>query len=187
MQFRYFRSHGNTGIVDRPLDETVKRTLPALLLSVILAFAGASPAAEAETDLVLENGAGRVLFSRPVRLGDRFSIVFTHSLALSRVEEVYEVTGRDEFRLRETIYEDFGAGLPHEEAPGQRMEFANGRIRLGGYTMRFEELHLRVGHIADHRLEIDGIVVLHFNQVERPGGGIRLCVTRGPPTSDGSP
>ncbi len=155
--------------------------LTILLAALPAVPVAAADAAEAGPLLVLESGTGETLFSRPVRVGCRFSVVFTHSLALSRVEEIYEVTAPDEFHLRETVYEDFGAGLPHEEAPGQRMEFSNGRIRLRGYDVRFGELRLRVGHIADHRLAIKGVEVVHLSDLIRPGGEVRLFVTRGPP------
>ena len=161
----------------------MKKKILVILLPMLLAFAGASSFAGTETILVLKNGAGQALFSQVVSIGVRFSIVFIHSLALSRVEEIYEITGPDEFHLRETIYEDFGSGLPHMEQPGQRMEFANGRIRLSGYNLRFRELHLRVGYISDHRLTIGGIESAHLVDLERPGGEIRICVTRSPPES----
>ena len=103
-------------------------------------------------------------------------MVFTHSVAKSRVEEVFEAAGTGRFHLRETLYADFGAGLPHEELPGQRMEFADGRIRLTGYDLQFQELQLRVGHIANHRFEIMGVEVVRLSELYRPGGLAKVAV-----------
>ena len=130
--------------------------------------------------LVVENAAGENLYAKTVKPGDRFSIVFTHSYARSRVEEVFEVTGSGEFTLRETVYADFGAGLPHEETAGYTMSFSDGKIRLQGYDTRFNELRLRVGHIADHRLEFPAAPPQRLAMLARPGAELRLAVTARP-------
>lgn len=137
-----------------------------------------------EIALLARNAAGRILLTVPVRIGERFSIVFTHSLALSRVEEVFAITSAEEFRLRETIYEDFGAGLPHEETPEQRLEFRDGHIRRDGYDMAFRELQLRVGHIADHHLIVGAAAPVRLADLERPGGQISLSVGMLPAASE---
>lgn len=128
------------------------------------------------TALVIDDASGRRLFAKTMRKGDFFSIAFTHSVAKSRVEEVFEITGGDEFRLRETLYADFGAGLPHEEMPGQHMEFSDGRIKLDGYDSKFNELRLRVGHIANHQLELSDEAPLPLARLASPGSELRVAV-----------
>ncbi|MCC8190038.1 MAG: DUF1850 domain-containing protein [Planctomycetes bacterium] len=153
-----------------------KRKACRIILAAAIAIALAAGFCLRGQSLVLTDSAGRSLLRRTVGIGDRFSIVFTHSLARSRVEEVFEVTRADEFRLRETVYADFGAGLPHEETAEQRMAFADGRIRRTGYDMPFRDLWLRVGHIADHRLEFTAEDSLRLAELDRPGAAVRLAV-----------
>jgi hypothetical protein len=147
-----------------------------------LLFFWALPASAAEsTSLVLSDHDGTRLFSAVAEPGDRFSIVFTHSLMLSRVEEVFEATPDGRFRLVETRYEDFGAGLPYEEQPGQKMRFENGQIILDGYTAVFPHLWIRVGHIADHRLVTPAGETVHLNTLTRPGAAVKIRIeTRDP-------
>ena len=150
-----------------------RRFLVFLLLFWIAAHAAS--ALEAQR-LVLFDRNGTRLFTRDVRPGDRFAIVFTHSLALSTVEEVFETIPCSRFRLIETRYEDFGAGLPHEEMPGQTMRFENGRIILDGYTAEFDELWLRVGHIANHRLVAPSGESICLRDLAEPGQAVRIAI-----------
>lgn len=158
----------------RPLTEFF-RSLPLLLL-LFMGAAAAREAAAPPLTLVLSDADGRTVFSQPVTAGERFSVVFTHSLALSRVEEIFEVMAKPEFRLRETVYADFGAGLPHEELPGLRMEFGDGRIRLSGYDVLFQDVWLRIGYIADHRLLTPDGREIRLADLRHPGQAIRICV-----------
>ncbi len=152
---------------------------PAVLLALLLLFR-AFPARAAEPPeppaLVLSGSDGTRLFSAAARPGDRFSIVFTHSLMLSRVEEVFEALPDGRFRLVETRYKDFGAGLPHEELPGQTMRFENGEIILDGYTAVFPHVWLRVGHVADHRLVAPSGETVHLNTLARPGAAVKMSI-----------
>ncbi len=159
------------------------RRLVLLLLLPLLVLWGAAVAGEetapAGQSLVLTDKDGETVSCTPVAVGERFAVVFTHSLALSRVEEIYEVMPEGEFRLRETLYADFGAGLPHEERPGLKMEFGNGRIRLSGYDVPFREVWLRIGHIADHRLVTPAGREIRLADFRRPGSAIRMQVVEG--------
>ena len=182
---RYLRRRGipgpllgiaRSGFVEKA--ETSSRWLIIIAIAILIAAMvflahGRWPRGQA---LVLEDGAGRTLYSRPVEMGEVFTTGFTHSLAKSLVEEMYEVTAPDEFRLRETRYADFGAGLPHEETPGLRMEFGDGRIRLSGYDVKFGEVQIRVGHIANHYLLFADGRRVHLADLMRPGGMVRMTL-----------
>ncbi len=126
--------------------------------------------------LVLSDADGTRLFTARANPGDRFSIVFTHSHALSRVEEVFEVLPGGRFRLTETRYADFGAGLPHEETPGLSMRFGDGRIILSGYDREFADLWLRVGRVADHRLITPEGETIHLNTLAEPGTAVQVTI-----------
>lgn len=126
--------------------------------------------------LTLTGREGRAPVVLAARAGEFFTIAFVHSHAKSVVEEKFEIMGPGEFRLRETIYGDFGAGLPHEELPGQRMTFADGRIRLTGYDVPFAVLHLRVGRIADHTIRVGEGETIHLDRWFPPGAEVRVTI-----------
>lgn len=154
-----------------------KRFQRTILVSILLLGAAAHRAAALDVQsLVLSNRNGARLFSHEVSPGDRFTIMFMHSLALSTVEEVFEAIPDGRFRLVETRYEDFGAGLPHEEMPGQTMRFEDGRIILDGYTAEFDELWLRVGHIANHRLVVRSGEIIPLRDLAKPGQAVRIAI-----------
>lgn len=102
-------------------------------------------------DLVLKNEEGRVLFSCPVDEGFSFGIRYTHSVAKSPVEDWFRVS-RHVIFLEKTVYQDFGAGLPHNPGPGQTMTTGQGRIVISGYHRALPSFDVRVGRIARHTL-----------------------------------
>lgn len=126
--------------------------------------------------LVVEDAAGKTLFKNRVSEGCHFTIRFIHSVARSPVEEKFEIIGPGEFRLRETVYSDFGAGMP-EQTSGQTMTFEDGKIRLSGYDVAFSDLRLRVGHVADHTIIMDDGGTFRLIEALRPGAEVRLAVT----------
>ena len=131
-----------------------RRSLCAWIVSVGVLLAGAVwwQTFCANTPwLRAHNAQGTVLFSCPLPQGQEFGIRFTHSVARSPVEEWFVPQGTD-IALRRTVYQDFGAGLPHEAAEGQRMVFGDGRIELSGFTLVLPRLEVRVGRVAGHEL-----------------------------------
>lgn len=126
----------------------------ALLCLCMLLWAGAARAASpAGTDgvLVLKNADGAVLFSCPARDGLTFGIRYIHSVAKSPVEDWFRVSHQTIF-LEKTVYQDFGAGLPHTPGPGQTMSTGDGHIIISGYHKALPSFDVRVGRIAQHTL-----------------------------------
>lgn len=105
--------------------------------------------------LTVRNEAGVIVFSNPLSAGQEFGIRFVHSVALSPVEEWF-VAEDGLLALQRTVYQDFGAGLPHEAAKGQRMTFAQGQIVLSGFTLKLAQMDVRVGRVAEHQLLLTG-------------------------------
>ena len=110
----------------------------ALLCLCTLLWAGAARAASpdgADGDLVLKNADGAVLFSCPAREGLSFGIRYIHSVAKSPVEDWFRVSQQTIF-LEKTVYQDFGAGLPHTSGAGadhvhRRRAHCNQRLSQG--------------------------------------------------------
>lgn len=108
-------------------------------------------AEDGTADLVLKDARGTVLFACPAREGFVFGIRYIHSVAKSPVEDWFCVTQNVIF-LEKTIYQDFGAGLPHNPGPGQTMTTADGHIVINGYHRALPSFEVRVGRIAQHVL-----------------------------------
>lgn len=111
------------------------------------------PAAQGNTacHLVLKNADGAVLFSCQAVNGLSFGIRYIHSVAQSPVEDWFRVSQGMIF-LEKTVYQDFGAGLPHAPEPGQTMSTGGGHIVISGYHKALPSFDVRVGRIARHTL-----------------------------------
>lgn len=129
--------------------------------------------------LVLRDSGGKELFSRPAPDGSRFAIRYRHSVALSPVEDWFSVSGGCIY-LEKTVYQDFGAGLPHQPGPGQRMYTENGKVVISGYHMALPSFDVRVGRVADHTLllpEGEGMLEeIPLNTLLEPGQAITLTI-----------
>ena len=121
------------------------------LLAVTACTQTANAPQTAPQSLVLLGENGEPLFTCPAEEGFVFGIRFTHSVALSPVEEWFSVRG-GVIHLDKTVYQDFGAGLPHYPEPGQTMTAENGRIVIFGYDRPLPSFTQRVGRIANHAL-----------------------------------
>ena len=113
------------------------------------------------------------------RDGSEFAIRYRHSVALSPVEDWFSVSGGCIY-LEKTVYQDFGAGLPHQPGPGQRMYTENGKVVISGYHMALPSFDVRVGRVANHTLllpeEGGGQKEIPLNSLLEPGQAITLTV-----------
>lgn len=125
------------------------REIPAALALCLLAACARPEPAIQNLALFAENGEH--LFTCPAPEGFAFGIRFTHSVALSPVEDWFSVKD-GVIHLDKTVYQDFGAGLPHEPEPGQTMKTEGGHIVISGYDRALPSFTVRVGRIANHSL-----------------------------------
>ncbi|MDE7241351.1 MAG: DUF1850 domain-containing protein [Desulfovibrio sp.] len=126
--------------------------LAALILGAALLLPPAAGAAdEGAGELCVLDAAGAVAGAWPLEEGQGFAIRYTHSVALTPVEDHFLI--RDGIiHLDKTVYQDFGAGLPSVPEPGQRMSTGDGRIVMSGYARPLESFDVRVGRVAGHTL-----------------------------------
>lgn len=104
--------------------------------------------------LCVRNAAKELVFFSSLPQSQLFCIRFIHSVAKSPVEEWFRVRS-GQIVLESTVYQDFGAGLPHEAGKGQRMDFDKGLVRISGYDLPIAPLVVRVGRIAGHTLLLE--------------------------------
>ncbi len=132
------------------------------------------------TWLLSRDASGNLVSLIPLQEGDEFAIRFTHSVALTPVEEWFEAHD-GQITLRRTVYEDFGAGLPHDAQSGQLMSVENGKISLTGYDLVIPTLYVRVGRIAKHALLYpqlfgDGYSSIYLEKWEAQGKAMAFSI-----------
>lgn len=145
---------------DIPLGTKLKVQAPcwlcrSALLGVISIIAVASLAYwGVKPTLCVRNAAKELVLFSSLPAGQDFCIRFIHSVAKSPVEEWFY--GQDgTIVLDRTVYQDFGAGLPHEAGVGQRMEFLDDVMQITGYDVALADLTVRVGRVAEHSLLLE--------------------------------
>ncbi|MCR4426287.1 MAG: DUF1850 domain-containing protein [Firmicutes bacterium] len=139
-----------------------------------LALALATGFVPAFPRLVVRTQAGTVLAAQPATPGCEISIRFTHSVARTPVLETLVVEG-NRLKLRETLYQDFGAGLPSELGPGEEMSLEPDGVRITGMSRYFDHVRFHVGGIARHQV-ILGDRVLDLADLVGPGTQIDITV-----------
>ncbi|OPZ61878.1 MAG: hypothetical protein BWY85_02268 [Firmicutes bacterium ADurb.Bin506] len=155
----------------------VTRIRLAIALAMItLGIAAALVAAQfvAGMELVVTAEGTRVLYSSPVSPGDEFSIVYTHSVQRSPVVEKFRVLPDGNIVVFETIYQDFGAGLPSDVDEGAKVVVEPGGVRIYDMNRVMPRITLRVGSIARHQFRHDTTVI---NLADLLDSGTRVDIT----------
>ncbi len=124
--------------------------------------------------LVVTAYGGNVLYSSPVSPGDEFEIVYIHSVQRSPVVEKFRVLPDRSIVVFETIYQDFGAGLPSEVDEGAKVVVEPGGVRIYDMNRVMPRITLRVGSIARHQFKHGTAVV---NLADLVDSGTRVDVT----------
>lgn len=157
--------------------------LANLLLFLVCASTSPVSAAYKQLNLELKDIQGNVLVAFPVHEGESFGIRYIHSVALTPVTDIFTVK-EGAIWLERTIYQDFGAGLPHEPQQGQKMTQEYGKITISGYNRRLSAFALRVGRVANHQLLIFAdspeapVETIPLNSLARPGDVINFSVRK---------
>lgn len=135
--------------------------------------------------LVIKNTEGQVLLTVPVRSGQYFIIRYTHSVALSPVEDYFTIVGK-EIVLDKTVYKDFGAGLPHMPEDNQHMQINNGKVIIDGLDRHFSSFDVRVGRVANHVLVLmqpekaddqhSPLLYIPLDYLSKPGSALNFSI-----------
>ena len=83
-----------------------------------------------------------------------FQIHYTHSIHLSAVIEMYQITRDKAILQTETAYRDFGIGMPNNALEeGEEFVIEDGVFKIKNMKRRFEKIDLRIGKVrAKHAL-----------------------------------
>lgn len=129
--------------------------------------------------LMIRSADGSLLAAYPMRGGEKFSVRYIHSVQKTPVLEIFRLDFREGIELRETVYTDFGAGLPFLVEGRAVFESGGGKFRIYGIQRHLPDIVFRVGRFADYRLlfrERD----IPFTQFEKPGKPLRFTGERHP-------
>ena len=102
--------------------------------------------------LALRDEKGELLAVYPLANGELFSVRYIHSVQKTPVIEVFSITTEGVIELRETIYEDFGAGLPFIVDGKKVFSSGGGKFRISGYAQPLGQIIFRIGRFADYHL-----------------------------------
>lgn len=103
--------------------------------------------------------------------GDTFEVVYTHSVQLTPVSEIYMVQGKD-IILTETYFQSFGAGLP--STTPYKFEITDNGFRIYDINEIIDNLVYRTGAVrANHILIIDD-EEFKFTDFSKPREGVKF-------------
>lgn len=137
--------------------ERIRRRCLPLVLASVAAMSGAA----AQTVLEVTASDGLRLFELPLAEGQRWCLVWNHSVAGFAVRDCFAWRS-PHLMLQSSHQPDFAAGLGHFEGRGRLTAASGGGYLIDGIDEALPEnrLVVRVGSAAvDHRIEIDLVTI----------------------------
>lgn len=120
----------------------------------------------------------------PIKKGQKFAIIWTHSIHLTDVVEKYEVTEDRDVMQYEIIYEEFGIGMPSNAQEGETFVHENGKYHVKDLQNVFPSMNIRNGStVSNHRLVWDKEKNSHrvyFNDFFDRGAWFKVKIKRLP-------
>ncbi|NLJ52033.1 MAG: DUF1850 domain-containing protein [Alcaligenaceae bacterium] len=117
----------------------------------------------------------------PIEPGNRFSIIFVHSIHHKDVVEIYRVNEQNEIEQTDIIFEEFGIGMPSNAPPGAQFVTENGKYHIKNLNLIMPSMIIRNGKtVSKHRLvwfdKNDQAHQVYFNDYFRPGAWLEIKV-----------
>ena len=126
-----------------------------------------------QTALVFDSGEEPLVYL-PLTEGEEFSLLYTHSIHLSEVQERYLAEKDGTITLFELIYEDFGIGMPSEAMAGETFTMEGGKYIMSGMDRNMPFFYLRTGQVkADHTITYGGHA-RKLSDVIVPGSRVKI-------------
>ena len=136
------------------------------------------------TALVFYEKYGPLRSVSPLKAGDTFQIIFTHSIHLTDVVEKYKITENLQIEQYEFVYEEFRIGMPSNAEEGEFFVYEDGKYHIKNMNNVFESLQIRNGKtVSKHRLvwgtkDDEQKHMVWFNDYFEPGEWYTLKVER---------
>jgi hypothetical protein len=121
-----------------------------------------------------QSNTGNVLAYYPKENLQTFKILYTHSIHLSEVVEIYEISREHSLVQIGLIYEDYAIGMPSGPGKGEKFKLEDGKIHITNMNRQFPHLDIRIGQVvANHHLSIDG-TTYQLGKYLTPGSWVRV-------------
>lgn len=120
----------------------------------------------------------------PIKRGDTFQIIFTHSIHLTDVVEKYVIQNDLSIKQYEIIYEEFGIGMPHNAEAEETFVYEDGKYHVKNLNNIFPYMKIRNGKtVSKHRLvwqrqSDEKPSMVTFNKYFEPGDWYTVKVDR---------
>jgi len=127
--------------------------------------------------IILNYNTKQILYLSNVKPGDTFSIIYTHSVNRSPIEDQFVVDSEYNIVLLKSIFKSFGAGVPSTSDNEMKFEFFEDRIEASYTNRKIEKLILSIGTIADHRF-IMNEKNIRLSELSEPQSSIYFSIDR---------
>ena len=127
--------------------------------------------------IILNYNTNQILYLSDVKSGDRFSIIYIHSVNKSPIEEQFIIDDEYNIVLSKSIFKSFGAGVQSTFNAGERFEFYEDRMEILYDNRVIDKLILSIGTIADHRFMMDGKDI-RLNELSDPQSSVCFLAKR---------
>ena len=117
----------------------------------------------------------------PMDKGEKFEIIFKHSIHLTDVSEKYVITDNLNIKQYEMVYEEFGIGMPSNAEGTEELVYKQGKYHLTNINNIFSSINLRNGKtVSEHRLTwVDKEKhMIWLNQYFQPGSWFTVKVEK---------
>jgi hypothetical protein len=125
--------------------------------------------------LVFEKGnSGKTMAYYPKDNLQTFQILYTHSIHLSEVVEIYEIFPDHSIMQTGLIYQDYAIGMPSGPEQGEKFKIVDGKMHITNMKRHFPYLDVRIGQVvANHQLVIAG-TTYKLGEYLPPGSWVRI-------------
>lgn len=129
-----------------------KRTIRLTLFATLVLVAGFYPLHVLQIEAPRKEG---VVFVRSVQPGDRFSLMYRHSVELCRVWDYFRIDGQRRLVLDETLFGSSNTGLPSVLGAGERFTRGENASRISNMQRILPAIEIWVKRSYDNTLEFD--------------------------------
>jgi len=93
----------------------------------------------------------KIIFRQRIKPGDKFTLKYTHSVALTPVWEMFEIDKKYQITLIETDFLDHGAGLPYATFEDEIFMEEEGRFKIKNmHRVIPTPIYYRIGAIREN-------------------------------------
>ena len=130
-----------------------KRTVCLILFAALVLVAGLFPVHVLQIEDARKD---RVVFVRSLQPGDRFSLMYRHSVELCRVWDYFRIDGQYRLVLDETVFGSSNTGLPSVLGDGERFTRGATASRISNMRRILPAVEIWVNRRYENTLEFGG-------------------------------